>query len=239
MRGRVWLESQGLSVHKPFALAAAILLLFAVACIPTTPESHIRITDAHCQNEDLRQAFGIEYRHVRIVAPMILPGNSSGLRDSYGTYWSADVRFGELQSEIGCLTRIYDSADNAHRALEDLMEVRFKISGIESQPPELIEENPVDLPAIGHESLAFRIDAGRYNGDSGNISSESSRDYVATTVMFRRETVVVTITVSANCFGFNRQLCDTVPDLLADSETVDGLVGVARLLDGRILSELG
>ena len=48
------------------------------------------------------------------------------------------------------------------------------------------------------------------------ISSESSRDYVATTVMFRRETVVVTITVSANCFGFNRQLCDTVPDLLAD-----------------------
>ena len=140
MRGRGWLESQGLSVHKPFALAAAILLLFAVACIPTTPESHIRITDAHCQSEDLRQAFGIEYRHVRIVAPMILPGNSSGLRDSYGTYWSADVRFGELQSEIGCLTRIYDSADNAHRALEDLMEVRFKISGIESQPPELIEE---------------------------------------------------------------------------------------------------
>ena len=239
MRGRVWLESQGLSVHKPFALAAAILLLFAVACIPTTPESHIRITDAHCQNEDLRQAFGIEYRHVRIVAPMILPGNSSGLRDSYGTYWSADLRFGELQPEIGCLTRIYDSADNAHRALEDLMEVRFKISGIESQPPELIEENPVDLPAIGHESLAFRIDAGRYNGDSGNVSSESSRDYVATTVMFRRETVVVTITVSANCFGFNRQLCDTVPDLLADGETLDGLVSVARLLDGRILSELG
>ena len=176
---------------------------------------------------------------MRIVAPMILPGNSSGLRDSYGTYWSADVRFGELQSEIGCLTRIYDSADNAHRALEDLMEVRFKISGIESQPPELIEENPVNLPAIGHESLAFRIDAGRYNGDSGNVSSESSRDHVATTVMFRRGTVVVTITVSANCFGFNRQLCDTVPDLLADSETVDGLVSVARLLDGRILSELG
>ena len=226
-------------VHKPFALAAATLLLLAVACIPTIPGSHIRITDAHCQSEDLRQAFGIEYRHVRIVAPMILPGNSSGLRDSYGTYWSADVRFGELQSEIGCLTRIYDSADNAHRALEDLMEVRFKISGIESQPPELIEENPVDLPPIGHESLAFRIDAGRYNGDSGNVSSESSRDYVATTVMFRRETVVVTITVSANCFGFNRQLCDTVPDLLADGETLDGLVGVARRIDGRILSELG
>ena len=238
MRWRVWLKSQGLSVHKPFALAAAILLLFAVACIPTIPESHIRITDAHCQSEDLRQAFGIEYRHVRIVVAMILPGNSSGLRDSYGTYWSADLRFGELQSEIGCRTRIYDSADNARQALEDPMEVRFEIPGMEPQPPELIEENPVDLPPIGHESLAFRTEADRYNGDSGNISSESSRDYVATTVMFRRETVVVAITVSANCFGFNHQLCDTVPDLLADRETLDGLVSVARILDERILSEL-
>ena len=238
MRWRVWLESQGLSVHKPFALAAAILLLFALACIPTTPESHIRITDAHCQSEDLRQAFGIEYRSGRTVVPQILPGNSSGILDWYRTDWSGEVRFGEIQSEVGCLTRIYTSAENAQRALENPMEVRFEIPGIEPQPPELIEENPVDLPTIGHESLAFRTEAGRYNGDSGNISSESSRDYVATTVMFRRETVVVTITVSANCFGFNHQLCDTVPDLLADGETLDGLVSVARLLDERILSEL-
>ena len=238
MRGRVWLESQGLSVHKPFALAAATLLLLAVACIPTIPGSHIRITDAHCQDKDFPQAFGIEYRLRRSAQPQTSPGNSSGILDSYVTAWSREGRFGEIKSEIVCQTRIYNSADNAHRALEDPTEVRFEIPGMEPQPPELIEENPVDLPAIGHESLAFRTEAGRYNSDSGNVSSESSRDYVATTVMFRRETVVVAITVSANCFGFNHQLCDTVPDLLADGETLDGLVSVARLLDERILSEL-
>ena len=228
-----------MSVHKPFALAAATLLLLAVACIPTIPGSHIRITDAHCQSEDLRQAFGIEYRHRISVQPQIVPGNSSGILDSYATHWSGEARFRDIQSEIGCLTRVYKSVQNGREALNDPTAVLFLYAGIEPQPLELIEKSPVVVPTIGNESLAFRIEAGRYNGGSGNVTSEVSRDHVATTVMFRRETVVVTITVSANCFGFNRQLCDTVPDLLADGETLDGLVSVARLLDERILSELG
>ena len=227
-------------VYKPVALMAAALLVVAVACSRSPAlEFQGDITQAHCQGEDLSQAFGIGHDLKLKIAPNISPGNPSGLLDSYSTEWARETRFDEIQTEIGCLTRVYNSVENGRDSLNDPAPVLFVFTGVELRPLKLTEGNPIVVPAIGHQSLAVNTDASFYKAESGNGSSEASRDFVATTIIFRRATVVVTVTVSANCFGFNRRLCDTVPDLLADMETVDGLVNVARLIDGRVEAELG
>ena len=224
---------------KPIALMAAALFLSAVGCLQPSLELPVTANEAHCQSGDFPQALGINYRKGSTVAPHIVPGNSSGLLDSYANYWSGDTRFRDIRSQIGCLTRVYNSVENGREAMSDPSFILFAYARVEPQPLELIEESPIVIPAIGHQSLAFRTDASRNSAGSENASAEVLRDHVATTVMFRRETVVVTITISANCFGFNRQLCDTMPDLLADGETIDGLVSLARLIDSRVLAELG
>ena len=227
-------------MYKPVALMAAALFVVAVACSrPPALEFQGDITEAHCQREDLSQAFGIDHDLKLKIAPNISPGEPRGLRDSYATEWSRETRFDEIQSEIGCLTRVYNSVENGRNALNNPAPVLFVFTGVELRPLKLTEGNPIVVPAIGHQSLAVNTDASIYKADSGSGSSEVSRDYVATTVMFRRATVVVTITASANCFDFNRRLCDTLPDLLVDMETVDGLVSLARIIDGRIEANLG
>ena len=123
-------------MYKPVALVAAALLVFAIACSrPPVLERLGDITEAHCQEEDFSQAFGVDYDLKLKVAPNILPEEPSGLRDSYATNWSREAPFDEIQTEIGCLTRVYNSIENGREALNDPAPVLFVFTGVEMRPP--------------------------------------------------------------------------------------------------------
>lgn len=147
--------------------------------IPTPTPISFNIKNANCQRRDLQQAFD-DYRLIDAIGPSRWDVDSWGAWQGYRTFWSSGGY------TIRCLTTMYDSIANARWSLNYSTAVQR-----EWLQQGLLEHHQVLAPTIGEDSLAIQIETGTRYRDF------TTREYVATIVMFRRGVVVVTVEIGS------------------------------------------
>ncbi len=183
--------------------------------IPTATPMPFNIKSANCQHGDLRQVFR-DYRLTDSIGPREWDVDSWGVWQGYSTFWSGGGY------TIRCVTTLYDSIANARWSLNYSTAVQR-----EWLQKGLLEHHQVLAPTIGQDSVALQIETGRRHREF------TSREYVATIIMFRRGIVVVTVEVGRRPTDVNPFLRGYVkpPD-------VDLPTKVARLVDKSLQPEL-
>ena len=187
---------------------------------PRTVPTAFNINAARCRKEDLRGIYGSNLELGDTDAARWEP-NAWGWLETKSNSWiiriygSPSIPFIPV---LSCNTIIYDTEENAIRALE----FDIAVARIEFVREDVRGINEVDVPAIGEESLAVEV--------SEMVRTDSSLRRVhraSTIVMFRRLNVVVKVEDKLGTGTFLKQ-----------APPVDRPAGVARLVDRLLLAEL-
>ena len=169
--------------------------------------SSIDVEEAHCKQEDLP-----DYTQMDIG---LWDADDWDAREVFSTEWSGS------EYKIQCLTIIYDNTEDARWSLN--YSTVLQRAWLQE---EVLAHRQVSAPSIGDDNLAFEVETGR------SLGSQHSgiREAVATTVMFRRGTAVVMVSMSC---------CPSVNPIMGRyfrPPAVDKPAIIAHIIDNRILS---
>ena len=187
-------------------LIVLVPLFFAASVLACS--SPIDVEKAHCQQEDLP--------NYTLVASDLWEVEDWGALEAFSTKWSVP------ESEIRCLTLIYDNTEDARWSLNysTALQRAWLQEGV-------LAHRQIAAPSIGDDNLAFQIETGRPLG----LQQTGNREAVATIVMFRRGSAVVMVSMSC-CPAIN-----PVMGRYFRPPAVDKPARIANIIDKRILSD--
>ena len=179
------------------------------------------VNEAHCQAEDLSEAFGESYTQVDSIGPATYEHNGWGLGVFARSSWVND---NNSARRAFCITALYE---NVSSAIVDANYDRMR-SLTEGSLDVLTQRKVRELPEIGHSFRALQIQL----GEDRNVGTEDSLTAGVTVSMLRREHVVVFV-------GEIRIGNNVSPHLLQVTlvpPPVDGVVEISQRIDARLVA---
>ena len=178
------------------------------------------VNEAHCQAEDLSEAFGESYTQVGSIGPATYEHNGWGLGVFARSSWVNDSNSAR---RAFCITALYE---NVSSAIVDANYDRMR-SLTEGSLDVLTQRKVRELPEVGHSFRALQIQL----GEDRNVGTEDSLTASVTVSMLRREHVVVFV-------GEIRIGNNVSPHLLQVTlvpPPVDGVVEISQRIDARLI----
>ncbi len=180
------------------------------------------VNEAHCQAEDLSEAFGESYTQVDSIGPATYEHNGWGLLVFARSLWVNDS---SSARRAFCITALYE---NVSSAIVDANYDRMR-SLTEGSLDVLTQRKVRELPEIGHSFRALQIQL----GEDRNVGTEDSLTAGVTVSMLRREHVVVfvgEIRLGKNAVSPHLVQVTLVPP------SVDGVVEISQRIDARLVA---
>lgn len=179
------------------------------------------LSEALCETEDLREAFGENYTLDRDLVPVVWEHNGRGWWASVNSTWIND---NDSRKVVFCSAIVYDNVSSA--ALDsNYHSVRLYNEGIYDT---FAENKNREVPELGHKFIVLHLDRGQREQVSGEtVSRLESRTISSMYSLGDRSVIVAAVNYRNTALGSGLQGSIALP-------SVESVVEVSRRIDARL-----